>query len=89
MKKADGAKHLRRLLAYGILDTEVLNISVRSKKPVIDMAERLKQEADEWGLKLGKSFMTQAEKYQADLDAAITDLKKPADAPAKKGKKQS
>jgi hypothetical protein len=46
-----------------------------AKQVVIACATELQKVATEWGIKTGVAFTKAAEKYQADLDQAIKDLK--------------
>lgn len=87
MKKADGLKQMRRLMAYDLIHFKGWMrgdyVDWENKKPIVQLAKELQTLATEWGIKLPKDFMKQAEKYQTELDAAIKELKKPE---AKKGK---
>lgn len=84
MKKADGLRMFRRLVVHEMLDQKWHNewrkhhqsYVLDDKKPIIAYAKSVAGIADEWDVKLGKTFMTQAEKYQADLDQALKDLNK-------------
>lgn len=79
-KKPDSAKLMRRLIAHHMvfrsLDGTVLrHVRTLSKKPVLEIAEHLRKIGKEWGVKLPNDWTKQAERYQADLDAALKELK--------------
>ncbi|MCI0551291.1 MAG: hypothetical protein L0287_10070 [Anaerolineae bacterium] len=77
MKRADGLRQLRRLIVHQLLyerqETRVLS----TKKPVAEFANACQTIANEWGVKLLKGFTEQAKSYQAELDAALKELKSP------------
>ena len=77
-RKADGLRQLRRLLMVHTLhmkfvDTNSIKL-YEVRKPVVEFARVCEKIADEWGIKLGKTWITQAEKYQAELNAALKEL---------------
>lgn len=78
MKRADALKHMRRVLAYAMLEIYLirndLELSEDEKKIVMKHAKTLAQIADTWEVKLPKNFMTEAEAYQAELDSALKEL---------------
>lgn len=78
MKRADALKHMRRVLAYAMLEMYLirndLELSEDEKKIVMKHAKTLAQIADTWEVKLPKNFMAEAEAYQAELDAALKEL---------------
>ncbi len=79
--QADGLKSLRRLNMFHIIEmTYATKYSYRDmifeKKSLIKYAEDFQLLANEWEVALPKDFMTQAEAYQAELDAAIKALGK-------------
>jgi len=84
MKKADGEKQMRRIMIYDVLYAKHFDIFDGGDDGVMGLAKEMQKTATEWGIKLPKDWAKQAEKYQAELDAAIRELKTPA-AP-KKGK---
>jgi ParB/RepB/Spo0J family partition protein len=78
MKKADGLKQIRRLIMHHTVYMASNDKGIRrrdQKKPIVKLAEGLRGIASEWGVKLPKDWIAQAEKYQADLDAALKELK--------------
>jgi hypothetical protein len=76
MRKADGLRQLRRLIMHhAVYEREEVR-TLRDKKPIVNFAKACQGIADEWGVKLGRTWMAEAEKYQADLDAALKELKK-------------
>jgi len=81
-KKADALKQLRRLMIAEVLDRaigwESYNRFGGTKKPLIEFSKRAQKYAEEWIWKLPKDWLKQAETYQAELDAALKDLKVPA-----------
>lgn len=79
MKKADSLKQMRRVLMYDMLFIKALERlnTMGAKKNVIELAKDLQKVADEWGVKLPKDWMSQAEKYQVELDQALKELKSP------------
>lgn len=83
MKKADGLKELRRIVMVNMLCLKYFRNYRRqtlldSRKPVIEFAKHCEKIAAEWDVKLPKDWMKQAETYQAELDAALRELKVPA-----------
>lgn len=78
MKKADALKHMRRVLAYAMLEMYIirndLELSDDEKNPVLKHAKTLEQIAAVWEVKLPKHFTADAEAYQAELDAAMKEL---------------
>lgn len=81
MKKADGLKQLRRITMFHTFYNKVMRSKMDyghildAKKPILKLAEFLQEIAVEWGVKLPKDFDKQAEKYQAELDVALKELK--------------
>ncbi len=85
MRKADGLRMVRRLFMHSILGEKwrqewrkhYQKSITDEKQPVISYAKSLTGIAEEWGIKLGKNFMSQAEKYQAELNVALKEINKP------------
>ena len=80
-KKADGLKSLRRINMFHIMKmTFETKYSYRdmieAKQPIVKYANGIAQLAIEWDVTLPKDFMTQAEAYQVELDAAIKEMEK-------------
>jgi ParB/RepB/Spo0J family partition protein len=84
MKKADGAKQMRRIMIYDILFAKHFDHFDRFGGSVVDLAKVLQETAKEWDIKLPKDWAKQAENYQAELDAAVAAVT--AVTPKKKGK---
>lgn len=76
MKKADGLRMLRRLIMHHTLYHRQEVRTLNEKKPIVAFAKACQEVADEWGVKLGRTWLTQAEKHQAELDAALKELTK-------------
>lgn len=75
MKKAsDQSKELRRIAMHGVIDGEV-RPDIDAKKIISKMAKDYETTAQEWNYKLPSDFTKQAEKYQAELDAALKEIK--------------
>ncbi len=78
-KKADALKQLRRLMIFDVLDAAFgweYNQYQGTNKPLLVLAKRAQKVAEEWGVKLPKDWMAQAEQYQAELDKAIKEISK-------------
>ena len=76
MKKADGLWQLRRLIMHhAVYERQEVRV-LDAKKPMIEFAKACQGIANEWGVKLGRTWMSEAEKYQIQLDAALKELKK-------------
>lgn len=84
MKKADQLKMYRRLMmfhtfwhrvAYGGMGIKRYQGILQAKSVVTACAAELAKVAEQWGIKLGATFTQSAEKYQAELDEAIKELK--------------
>jgi ParB/RepB/Spo0J family partition protein len=78
MKKADGLRQMRRLIMHRLLYQREEIRTINDKKPVLAFAKGCQKIADEWCVKLGATFLKQAEQYQEDLDAAIKATKRQA-----------
>lgn len=78
MKVSDALKHMRRVLAYAMLEMYIIRKSLQvdtdKKKPVIEHAKNLEWIAALWEVKLPKDFMSQAEAYQAELDQQLKEI---------------
>jgi ParB family chromosome partitioning protein len=73
-KKADRLKEYRRFMAANLIDVEKPYDPDRydgNKKTILRCAKSLEELAGRFELKLPKDFMTQAEAYQKELDAAV------------------
>lgn len=89
-KKAESALQLRRILAYCLIFDRYIDVyGLNRENSIVEMAKRLQETAKKWEVKLPKDFLKQAEKYQAELDAAVRALKQPDEGKpaAKKAKK--
>jgi ParB/RepB/Spo0J family partition protein len=77
MKKADGVKQIRRIMVYDMLFIKVLEHfdTTGTKKNIVELAKHIQKVAEEWGVKLPKDWTKQVEKYQAELDQALKDIK--------------
>ena len=82
MKKADQLRMYRRLIMFHTFYNRVAFHGagdyggiVDAKQPITKLTEVLTKIADDWGIKTGAAFTKAAEKYQAELDAAIKELK--------------
>lgn len=76
-KKADRLKEYRRFMAASLIDMELPYDPDRydkNKKTILSCAKSLEKLAERFELKLAKDFMTQAETYQKELDAAVKEL---------------
>ena len=83
MKKADGLKELRRLIMVNMVAVKNFRnfrrqLLLDSRKTVIEFAKKCEKIAAEWDVKLPRDWQKQAETYQAELDAALKELKVPA-----------
>lgn len=76
LKKADALKELRRMIMFHAVYDRTPGGQLQAKKPVVQMAKDCQDLATKWDVKLPKDFMTQAEKYQAELDTALKEIKK-------------
>jgi len=83
VKKSDGMNMLRRWITVKVLEgahTRTGKFSFHEvqahKKPVIKYAEDFTVLAGDWEVKLPKDFDKQAAEYQAELEAAIKEIKK-------------
>jgi ParB/RepB/Spo0J family partition protein len=79
MKKADGLKAMRRIFMVNAVQLAVQRIKARhnlmeARKPVMEFAKALQKIANDWDVKLPKTWIATAEKYQADLDTALKAL---------------
>lgn len=80
MKKADGLKELRRIVMVNVLYVKHIpgfrrQTLMGPRKPVVEFAKQCEKIAAEWDIKLPKDWMKQAETYQAELNAALKELK--------------
>lgn len=78
LKKADALKELRRMTMFHAIFSELPGSQFEGKNPLVRLAEDCKDLAALWEVKLPKDFVAQAEKYQAELDAEIKEIKKAA-----------
>ncbi len=78
-KQSERAKELRRLVMAGMIGFRVrdddIELEMDAKKLIVKHAENLSRIAAEWDVKLSKDFSKQAEQYQAELEAALKELK--------------
>lgn len=77
-KKPEALKHMRRLIVseavWHAMDWN--RYQNQPAKPILEVAKRLQAKAEEWGYKLPKTWSATAEKYQAELEAALKTLQK-------------
>lgn|GEM_PF-6658595 len=84
MKKASALGEMRRLAMFVVIYNRIDTFPTgkgdhgdifHAQTPVLRYAQSCQTVATEWALKLPKDFSKQAEKYQAELDQAIKELK--------------
>jgi len=75
LKKADAMREVRRMIMFHTVYDRTPGGQTQDKKPVVKMAKDCAELAAKWEMKLTRDFMTQAEKYQKELDAALKSIK--------------
>lgn len=79
-KASDQSQEYRRLAMHGVLDWSLarneMHIPLDAKKVIIKHANNIAKIADQYDIKLPSDFTKQAEQYQAELEAAISEIEK-------------